>query len=425
MSYDDSHEPDAGGGSSPATAGRDWSRTDVGILFTASTASRLAQSATGVSSVLFLLDRLDSPAAVGAVVAARSFPSLVVGPFTGAWLDRTRHRRASFLVSQTLLLVTLVGLLVLAGRVPLWTLLALGVLSGLTGPVLTAGFTGLIQPLVPERLLRKAFGFEAASYNVAGVAGPALAGLLVALTSPATAMAATCGLVLVALLALVPLRNGTPPAAPDTTLTEAVREGAGHLWRSRPLRYITLATTIQMAGYGATPVAYPLLTSAIGGSPASAGILFSTGALGALVGSLTTAARGSRTDPARTVAAGLAGLALVFAALAAAPSLPVAIALTVLAGLCGGPVLAATLTSRSQHSPDRLRTQVVVTAASLKGGGFALGSALTGGIAATAGPRVAVLTVSALMLLAALTALPAARSRPAASQPKLESPAAV
>ena len=404
--YDSNSEPDAGGGGAPGGHPREWSRSAVVVLFTASTTSRLAQSATGVASVLFLLDRLGSPGAVGAVVAARSLPSLVVGPFTGAWLDRTRYRQRAFIGSQFLLLLTLVGILFLAGQIPLWALLLLGILSVLTGPVLTAGFTGLIQPLVPERLLRRAFGAEAASYNIAGVAGPALAGLLVALTTPATAMAVTCGLVLVALLALLPLRDAADETdQPDQSLLEAVQDGARHLWRSRPLRFVTIATTVQMAGYGATPVAYPLLAQALGVSAATGGLLFSTGALGALTGSLLTAARGSRQDPAATVALGLGGLCLLFLGLAAAPTLPVAIGLTVLAGLCGGPVLAATLTVRSMHSPDHLRRQVLVTAASLKGGGFALGSALAGLVIGAGGPRVALLTVSAAMLLGSLTAM--------------------
>jgi MFS family permease len=99
--------------------GRDWSRRDVGWLFTASTSSRLAQSATGVATALHLLDVLDSAADAGLVLAARAVPSLVAGPFTGAWLDRTNARRLPFAGSSLLLLVSLAALAAAAGRAPL------------------------------------------------------------------------------------------------------------------------------------------------------------------------------------------------------------------------------------------------------------------------------------------------------------------
>jgi hypothetical protein len=59
---------------------------------------------------------------------------------------------------------------------------------------------------------------------------------------------------------------------------------------------------------------------------------------------------------------------VVFAALAAVPSLGLALALIVVAGAFEGPVLSSTLTVREQHSPAAMRTQVVTTAASIKFG---------------------------------------------------------
>src|SRR5947209_4135997 len=96
---------------------------------------------------------------------------------------------------------------------PLWRTAGL---AGLTLPVLTGGFTGLIAPLVPPPLLRRAYGAESTSYNVAGVAGPALAGAVSA-WSPTAAALLCVGLSTVALVAV--LRVPMPvPAAPADSL---------------------------------------------------------------------------------------------------------------------------------------------------------------------------------------------------------------
>ena len=58
-------------------------------------------------------------------------------------------------------------------------------------------------------------------------------------------------------------------------------------------------------------------------------------------------------------------------------------------------MLSSTLTVREQHSPASMRTQVVTTAASIKFGAFALGSALAGHLVAANGARAGVWFVAA------------------------------
>lgn len=386
--------------------GESFRRSEVVALFSASTAARLAQSASGVALVLFLLERLDSPAAVGTVVAARSLPSLVAGPLSGAWLDRTSRRKSAFVSAQILLLATLLATLLLVGHAPVWVLVSLSLLGGVTGPVLTAGFTGLIQAMVPLRLLQRAYGAEAASYNVAGVAGPAIAGGLVVATSPETALAACIGLGVVALMALIRMQVPVQTSnLSDTSILLAVRSGISHLARNAPLRAATTATTLSAVGYGAMPVAFPLLAVAAGGHRAQGGLFFSAFAAGALMGSLRTVRRTSHRDPLPSVLIGVGLLAVGFCFVALAPTVPIALILTVLVGTFEGPVLAATFTLRALHTPEHFRNQVVVTAASLKGGAFALGALVAGVVASAGGGRAAVLVIAGAQALGLATGL--------------------
>ncbi len=377
-----------------------WRTPGLAVLFTASTSARLANEAARVSLVLLVLERTDSPALAGALVAALTLPALITGPVLGAWLDRTSHRRSAFVANELLLVSSLLGVLAAAGRAPAWLVVALGALAGLTLPVLTGGFTGLIAPLVPAGLLRRAYGAESTSYNVAGVAGPALAGLVSAV-SPTAAVAMCVTLSTVALLFVLRVPMPSPSGARGSIL-RTVAAGLAHLARTPALRSVTVATTVSFMGMGAFPVVFPALAVEVGASRAASGALFSSFAVGALVGSLTMAARAPRTGPLRLAMLGIVGLLLAFAGLAVAPTLPIAIALVVLGGAFEGPVLSSTLTVREQHSPAVMRTQVVTTAASLKFGAYALGSAVAGALVARHGVRTGIGFIAACQLAGVL-----------------------
>ena len=377
-----------------------WRTPGLAVLFTASTSARLANEAARVSLVLLVLERTDSPALAGALVAALTLPALITGPVLGAWLDRTSHRRSAFVANELLLVSALVGVLLAAGHSPGWLVVLLGGLAGLTLPVLTGGFTGLIAPLVPPRLLRQAYGAESTSYNVAGVAGPGLAGVVSAI-SPTAAVGMCVTLSTIALLFVLRVPMPSPSGARGSIL-RTVGAGLSHLAKTPALRSVTVATTVSFMGMGAFPVVFPALAVEVGSSRAASGALFSSFAVGALIGSLTMAARSPRTGPLRLALLGIVGLLIVFSGLALAPTLPIAIAIVVIGGAFEGPVLSSTLTVREQHSPAAMRTQVVTTAASLKFGAYALGSAFAGALVAAHGVRTGIGFIAACQLLGVL-----------------------
>ena len=134
-------------------------------------------------------------------------------------------------------------------------------------------------------------------------------------------------------------------------------------------------------------LAFPLLAHELGRAPAAGGLLFSVFAVGALVGSLLYARVAARVAEEPAAMVGFLVFAAALAAVAVAPSFPVALVSAGVAGFFDGPLLAATLNLRQRCAPEWLRTQVFTTAASLKIGAFAVGSALAGPVAAWVGAR--------------------------------------
>jgi len=359
-----------------------------------------------VAVVLFVLAVTHSAQVAGLTVAASTLPTVVTGPLVGAWLDRSRHRRAVFLASPLLLAVAMCGFLLVGDRLPAGILVLMGFVAGLPSPVRTGGFSGLIPTVVPEQVLPRAYGFEAVSYNVAGIAGPALAGAVAGLAGASWAIVATAmvAMVAVVVVAQVPI---VPATGAPRRFIPALRAGLALLWRVRPLRSVTVATTVSQLWFGLIVVAFPLLAHDLGYARAAGGLLFSVFAIGALIGSVSYARVASRVAEEPAAMVGFVLFAVALGAIAAAPTLLVALIASFFSGLIDGPLLAATLNLRQRHAPAWLRTQVFTTAASLKIGAFAVGSALAGPMASWVGARGMLWTVAAGQLAAVVAAMAA------------------
>lgn len=377
---------------------------DFRVLFVGATLARLATEMHSVAVVLFVLAETHSAQVAGLTVAASTLPTVVTGPLVGVWLDRSRHRRAVFLASPLLLSVAMGGFLAAGDRLPPAVLVLMGFVAGLPSPVRTGGFSGLIPTVVPEPVLPRAYGFEAISYNVAGIAGPALAGAVAGAAGASWAIVATAAVSLLAVgvIAQVPIVPVTDSAR---RFLPALRAGLALLWRVRPLRAVTVATTVGQLWFGLIVVAFPLLAHELGHPRAAGGLLFSVFAVGALVGSLCYARVAARVPEEPTAMVGFCLFAAALAGVGAAPTLTVALVAAFVAGLFDGPLLAATLNLRQRFAPAWLRTQVFTTAASLKIGAFAVGSALAGPMAAWVGARGMLWTIAAGQVVAVAAAL--------------------
>ena len=236
--------------------------------------------------------------------------------------------------------------------------------------------------------LRRANALDAASYNVAGLAGPAVVAVLAGAAGAGLALSAVAGIAALGLVLVlgVPMpatRPGPPHQVesdePDQavigSLRGAVADGL-RLLRDVPLlRSTTIATTLSMLSQGLLPVTLPLLAVRLD-HPASAGAWLLTAlSAGGLAGSLASGRMLAWRSAPTVLIGALAACGVFLAALAAAPGFGLALGLAVLAGAADGPILAATLAVRQRTVPADRYAQTAATAASLKTGAYALGAA--------------------------------------------------
>lgn len=257
------------------------------------------------------------------------------------------------------------------------------------------------------RTLRRVYAADTASYAVAGLAGPTLAGTLAALTGPRTPALVAAVLLVLAVPVALALPTATP--APRTSLPADLRAGVGAVLTRPRLRAATVTSALSYLGIGAVTATVPVLGQRLTGRAGVGAALLALLAVGSLAGSAVLGRWVPRATPDRQVRVAVAVLAAGLLVVAVAPHVAVAAAGLLVAGLADGPLLSGLLLIRHQEAPDGRRAQVFATAISIKQAGFAIGAALAGTLAAhslRAGLAVAVLAQCAALAAGTFTGDP-------------------
>ncbi len=338
--------------------------------------ARIADEGARVALILLALQRTGSPALGGALVAALLVPHVVAAPLTGARADRSARPHLVVAALTLLFGAGLVAVDAATGRLPFPVVLLIALVVGCCGPAVTGALSSLLSALVPAERLPRASGADALSYTIAGMAGPALAGVVAQVASPSTAVlvlagAAAAGAVMIALL---PVPKRQPEPAPDGTLRISIRA----ITRDRLLAATTWSVALAQLGIGALPLIAAALAVRYG-FPALTGYLLTASAAGALVGSLLWTVRpaADRHVPLAAMA-GLAGAGL---PLAVAGTFSDPAVIGVLFGVSGaftGASAAAVFVIRHREAPAAARSQVFTLVAGIKMSAAAGGAALAG-----------------------------------------------
>lgn len=389
--------------------------------------ARLADEMVAVALVLLVLDRTGDAALAGAAVAGYTLPAVLTGPVLGAWLSRLRRPALALLGNELVLAAVAAALPAVVGRAPGWAVVGLTAVAGATLPCTSGGYSGLV-PRLAGGALAAANTVDAVTFNLAAIGGPALAGGLAATLGPAAAVDAVAGCAVLAALVTATLTPtpgepaagkpavghptpGPPAGAAAASVLAVARAGVAHLARTPPLRAATVASAVSLGCVGLLVVAVPARVTQLGADRSAAGYVWAAIEVGAGLGTLLVSPRLRSIRPERVAIGSIAAYGAVLACWTAAGSLPVTLALAVLAGLVEGPTLPAVLAARQRYSPGPLLAQVAATGASLKIGAFALGSALGGVLTPALGPAGTLLLVAAGQFAAAGGGLVAGRSR--------------
>lgn len=260
----------------PLTYRRLFAVPGFGRLAGAGLVARTAASMQALVLVLFVLERFHSPPLAGLVVFLSIVPGLLISPVAGALLDR--HRRVLLItldyVIAAVALSTVAGLDA-AGHLPAAALVVIVSIGSLTNPLSNSGTRSLFPVLVPRPLWERANAVDSGAFVVAGIAGPAVAGLVFGLAGALPALLMTATLYL---LGVVFLRGMPEPAvkrAPRHTLAEDALAGLRYVVRHRELRGLAVVTALSNVAFGIITVGMPvMLLSHFHVGPGSVGLMY-------------------------------------------------------------------------------------------------------------------------------------------------------
>ncbi|MFC1419402.1 MFS transporter [Streptacidiphilus cavernicola] len=178
-------------------------RPDFRRFFTGYATSLLGSAMSGVALAFAVLATGGGGTALGAVMAARILPLVLLLLLGGVATDRLGSR-AVMLVADVLRCSAQAAFAVvlLTGRPGLAVMLLLAALGGIGEGLFTPALSALIPTLSPPEDLAQANSLLQIARSGATVAGPALAGLLAGLVGPAPVLAVDAASYAVSVLAL-------------------------------------------------------------------------------------------------------------------------------------------------------------------------------------------------------------------------------
>ncbi len=235
-----------------------------------------------------------SGAAVGLVMSLQYGPPIVLMPLAGLAADHFDRRRLLMFTQSAMALLALgLGVLVLSGHVALWQVYTFAGVLGCVGAFDAPARQTFVAELVGDDSLPNAVALNSTLFNGARLAGPAVAGLLIA------AIGTGWVFVLNALSFLAVI--GALAAMRVAELRQAPRGSAGALGivdgfryvRGRPDLIVALSMLFLVGTYGLN---FPIFISTMSvstfhGGPGLYGALSSAMALGSVAGALLVAGR--------------------------------------------------------------------------------------------------------------------------------------
>lgn len=237
----------------------------------------------------------NSPFLLGLVGFVSQFPTLALLPLTGTIAD-SRDRRKLLIASQVLAMLQAAALaaVVLAGSPSVWVVMALGFVGGIAFAVEAPARQSLVVQLVSKKEdLTNAIALNSATFNIARLIGPSLAGLIVAMSSEGPAFAinsASYVAVIIALfmLRLEPRQRSSRPAGVLSGISEGLRYAFGRPAMRFILVHLAVLSLIPMSYLVVLPV---FARDVLGGDARMLGFLMGGVGAGALMGVMWISSR--------------------------------------------------------------------------------------------------------------------------------------
>jgi len=327
-----------------------------------------------------VLQLTDQAVTLGVIVVLSGIPRIAFMLIGGVLSDRLSARSLMLgaNLARVALLTSLAGL-ILAEKIELWTLCAFSLSYGLVEAFFFPARNAIVPLLVQRDDLRAANSITLGVEQFSGLAGPLLAGLVIAWFDKASGLygigAAFVISALATLVSVIALWHITPhisqfasrPTEPMAGMTSSIRQLIEYVWQHPTLRALLFTMgTINLLTVGPLAVGLPVLANArLAEGAAALGLLTSTLGSGALLG---TALAGVLPQPALQRIGPIAALAIGtclagLVTLGSATSTLISALAALVIGLSMGYINVITITWIQSRTPQALMGRMMSLAA--------------------------------------------------------------
>ena len=331
-----------------------------------------------------VLELTSSPFRLGLIGALQFGPILLFSFVGGAISDRVRKRRVLLCTQSALMLQALtLAALVWSGRVQFWHVAALAALYGFANTLDMPSRQSYMAHLVPRGDLMNAIALNSAVFNGARVAGPAVAGLLVARYGPAVAFLLNGLSFLAVLAALGAIRTeGAPRPRRGGSIRAEIAEGVRYAAGTPRVALVMGLLMVVSLFVLNLNVLVPLIARDVLHEGAHGfGLLMAALGAGAVAGALAVAALSVGRPPLAMVVGPAAAAAALLLVLSTARHFGVAAALLAALGFAQIAFMTSCNSTVQIAVPDELRGRVMGLYAQVFAGMSPIGALFVGTVA--------------------------------------------
>lgn len=256
-------------------------------LWIGSTLSGLGGQLTIVAVMLHMYELTQSTFAVAMIAVAGLVPMILAGLYGGMLADAFDRRLVALIAASiTFASTALLAALAWAQLESVWSLYVLSVVISSANSIVMATRSAITPRLLPRDLLPAAAALQGITVGIMVMAGPALAGVLVAFAGYAWTYSIDVVLMMSLFLGLWTLPSIRPEGATVRPGLESLRDGARFLKRAANIR-LQYVLDITAMTFGQPLALFPAIGAVLlGGGPITTGILTASYALGAFLTSL-------------------------------------------------------------------------------------------------------------------------------------------
>ena len=262
-------------------------RLDFWKFWTGQTVSQLGSSFTAFALPLLVYELTGSAVNLAVATAAYFLPYLLFGLVIGAWVDRVDRKRMMIAVDLgRAAVIATIPVLSFAGALSIWWVYLAAFLTATLTIAFDSGEFAAVPNLVDKEDLVTANGRLQASFAAATVAGPLLAGVLLAAVDVETIFIVDSATFVVSAVSLALVRKSFNPAQPPEHkhILRDVSEGLRYVLGHPVLRNISLMMALVNFVAATTYTQLVLFGKAeLGLTDTQVGFLFAAGSAGVVV----------------------------------------------------------------------------------------------------------------------------------------------